>query len=311
MPKQKSARRYMVTVWPGAEAYPELGDPADYDAAWERFLHAVLERARGSGRNGIGIRYLGGQFELGRKPGDPDGPPVKHIQAYMHLERAAKWPQARGLVPGAHLDICEGTPNQCIAYCSKADTRVSGPYAHGEPGDLGQGSRTDVSHAVKAVAEGADVAAYIIENPSALRHWRGLQFIQNSTFRPRDANKPPRVVWCWGPTGTGKTRWAWEQEGPEGTYSKPATTKWWPGYTQQACILIDDYRPGGPLSYQYLLKLFDRYPMQVEPKNGYVHINSPLIIITSPCNIRDTFCGHVLEDIEQIARRINEEKEFA
>jgi len=65
--------------------------------------------------------------------------------------------------------------------------------------------------------------------------------------------------------------------GQENIYSKD-NTPWWDGYRQQQVIMIDDFEDDIP--YRTLLKMIDRYQYQGQIKGGYVHINSPQMVIT-------------------------------
>lgn len=77
-----------------------------------------------------------------------------------------------------------------------------------------------------------------------------------------------------GPTGTGKSRRAWE-EGGINSYPKDPRSKFWCGYRSQECVIIgkyvsdvlltlDEFRGGIDISH--LLRWLDRYPCIVEVK---------------------------------------------
>ncbi len=299
----------MYTVNEGAEAYPDIGDPADYDAAWKRFRDGVLGRAEDSGRHGIRVLYLGGQFERGGEAaaaGADDG----HLQVYGHLGRPVRFPQAAALVPGAHVEAAHAGADACIAYCTKEDTRIGGPYSHGDAGRLGQGSRSDVAEAVAAIGAGTAVGPWVLQHPTSLRYWSGLEKLRASCFTARGSDVAPKVTWCWGSTGSGKSLWAAHQASPGETYWKPGNAKWWDGYGQQAVCIIDDYRPKDGMSFNALLRLLDRFPLLIEVKGAYLHFKSDHIIITTPLTPQRTFAEHTREDIAQLLRRITTIKHF-
>lgn len=52
-----------------------------------------------------------------------------HIQAYVECKSARdlKWYGSRGY----HVEPCKGTQAQCIAYCTKEETRVLDPLTYG------------------------------------------------------------------------------------------------------------------------------------------------------------------------------------
>lgn len=79
-----------------------------------------------------------------------------------------------------------------------------------------------------------------------------------------------------GPTGSGKSYWAQEQD-PNAYWKNRGD--WWDGYQGQTTVVIDEFY--GWLPFDFLLRLADRYPMQVEVKGGMVQFTSEHIIITT------------------------------
>jgi hypothetical protein len=54
---------------------------------------------------------------------------------------------------------------------------------------------------------------------------------------------------------------------------------WWDGYHSQDTVIIEEF--SGWMRIQFVLRLFDRYPMQVQPKSGSVTFVAKKIIVTS------------------------------
>jgi len=90
----------------------------------------------------------------------------------------------------------------------------------------------------------------------------------------------------WGPTGTGKSRRAWDEAG-ECAYSKNPNTKWWDGYKDQAEVIIDEFR--GRIDVSYLLLWLDRYPVSVEVKGTSKPLCATRYWICSNLHPRDWF----------------------
>ncbi len=310
MPAGKAARRWCCTFNEAAlvQCVPDIVDLwADVKATWCGLRDGLLERA-GHGR-GLPIKFFGGQFERGE--GRAPGAGNRHFQAYLVVGRPARLPQVKGLAPGAHLEIARGSDQQNLEYCNKEDTRLWGPFEHGDRALLGQGVRTDIAAAVAAIGGGADLGDYVMEHPGALKYWSSLSKLQASRFKHRrSADPPPDVYWCYGATGTGKSKWAAESCTPEEQYWKPPGNKWWDGYHQQSTIIIDDYRAGGDINFKWLLRLMDRNPLLVEVKHDFIAFSSAKIIITTPLSPVDTFSYRSEEDINQLLRRITEVKKF-
>ena len=66
-------------------------------------------------------------------------------------------------------------------------------------------------------------------------------------------------------------------------------TKYFCGYKQEDTVILDDYRPNAEMNFSFLLRLADRYPINVQTKFGNVEFNSKRIIVTSPLSIEDSF----------------------
>lgn len=128
----------------------------------------------------------------------------------------------------------------------------------------------------------------------------------------RNPDEAPTVYWFCGPTGTGKSRKAYELthdgEG-KSAYFKSAEHLWWDGYDGVSDVIIDDYRCDF-CKFSYLLRLLDRYPVQLNVKGSMIYLRAKLIIITAP-QAPDVMWSHrTSEDLAQLTRRITEVRHF-
>ncbi|ANC51561.1 replication associated protein [Bovine faeces associated circular DNA virus 2] len=127
--------------------------------------------------------------------------------------------------------------------------------------------------------------------------------------------QPPKVHWYYGSTGTGKTRTAYEEakESEDGYWISHETGEWFDGYIGQGIAILDDIRAATwPL--QKLLRLCDRYPIQVPIKGGFTWWRPREIYITAPGRPEDIYknytTGQPYDNIEQLNRRITEMIDF-
>lgn len=85
------------------------------------------------------------------------------------------------------------------------------------------------------------------------------------------------IIVVYGPTGVGKTRWAWDMF--PAAYSAPQKG-WFDGYSGEETVIIDEMY-GSRYSWSFLLQLLDRYRMLVPFKGGFHQFTSKRIVMTS------------------------------
>lgn len=246
---------------------------------------------------------------FGKEVGESGTP---HLQGYLEFQNNTKLRisavqtriQAIGL-NGYAILIAKGTGQQNITYCSK-----DGDFFEGGVRPSGQGKRTDLDVVCEEISNGATMQELIEKFPSQVCKFRnGLEFLINAK-NPRRFFKT-EVWWLWGPTGSGKSRWAWDQC-PD-AYMKCSTHKWWSGYIGQESVILDDYRPCKEMPFNFILNLFDRYPLSVETKGGMVEFTAKKIFVTSPYS-PEVMCQHLewlgTEMKDQLIRRIDHQIQF-
>ena len=69
-----------------------------------------------------------------------------HLQGYVKFGKATRMATAKRILgdPGIHLEPMRGTIEQAIAYATKNETRVEGPFSYGAIPKSEQGKRTDL-----------------------------------------------------------------------------------------------------------------------------------------------------------------------
>jgi len=96
--------------------------------------------------------------------------------------------------------------------------------------------------------------------------------------------QPPRVLWFYGNSGSGKTREA-VKIGVEngGFWMSGRNLEWFDGYSnvETPVAIIDDFRKDF-CTFHYLLRVLDIYPMRVPIKGGMVDWSPKYIIVTCP-----------------------------
>lgn len=118
-----------------------------------------------------------------------------HVQGYFQFGKRLRLTQVKKLFGSrAHLEVARGDANSNIAYCTKEEGRLAGPYRQGIP--TTQGKRTDIHAFVEAMREELLSEVQILElYPHILAKYprfvcttRRLVAEQNlvhATFKPR------------------------------------------------------------------------------------------------------------------------------
>lgn len=255
----------------------------------------------------LGGAYCCGQFEITPTTGR------LHYQGYIRTRDPKSFRQCMAAaniaarVNGSWRKA-NGNDQQNRAYCSKPESSVAGTFAEcGTPAEPGR--RTDLEALAASIREGTSLTDLAASNPTEfIRHYRGLQeFSAVVNCKPRDASQPVTVYWWFGPTGSGKSKRAFEQF--PAAYVKMTGNKWWDGYMGQKEVLIDDHRPAD-FAFSYLLKMLDRYPMMIERKGSSCHLSGTTFVITTTSRPEILWNGKTDELLNQLIRRITFIEEF-
>jgi len=224
-----------------------------------------------------GVRAICWQAEVGAQG-------TRHLQGYLELTGPQRRKRVSTILGGAAwVGFARGTQEQCLAYCTKQETRANGPWRLGEF-SAGQGARSDLKPlqvAVQQIVAGAQLQQ--IDPYVFAKNANGLMKLMSIQPAPRrDALK---IICIRGTSGIGKTFWAYERFPDLYRPNYGNGGLWWDGYAGQECVLLDEFRGQCPL--QKLLMILDKYPLMLEVKGGYLPAKFTTVIIT--CNSDPTF----------------------
>lgn len=203
----------------------------------------------------------------------------RHWQGYVYFERVKKLVTCKKIFgPAAHLEKARGTPEENLAYCSKSETRIEGPYQYGVLPK--QGERNDVLMLKEAIKAGKSDLELLEEFPGLfLRYSKGIERMR-FLYEEEKAKVYRRmeVSVLWGSTRTGKT-WTATENYPNAFLLHASNPEWWDGYSGQTEVILDDYKSQLPL--HRLLQLLDGHPCRLPVKGGFRWALYNVVVMTS------------------------------
>lgn len=218
-----------------------------------------------------------------------------HLQGYVELKTKkrlstlkAQWGKSY------HFEPRKGSQEAAFTYCLKdGDYIIRGTMKK-------QGRRSDLDK-VRTIALDSGMREI-----TARFNLQQIKVAQNFlTYNETERDWKPAVTWIWGPSGSGKSKRAYEDARKIGDniYTKSGMGKWWEGYDGHEIVILDDYRDTW-WELTEMLTLLDRYPKRIEVKGGSRQFLAKHIIITS---IRPPNGIHMsgLEPEIQLLRRID------
>lgn len=232
-----------------------------------------------------------------------------HLQGVVTFSKPKRLAALKKLRPEAHWEVCKSL-SDAINYCKK-----EGKFH--EVGNSKQGDRTDLKRAYELVKSGSSVLDVMETLEPSYQVVRCMELYQKYKIKERPS-APRNVIWCYGPPGSGKSRWAHETF--PGAF-KLRNQKWWDGYINQDVVIIDDFRPDF-CKFTRLLELADAYHVRAEIKGGTVDTYYNTLVITTPYPPDLTFqkveydrfarqeVPATGEDLKQLTRRISLVKKF-
>lgn len=179
-----------------------------------------------------------------------------------------------------------GTQDEAIAYCSKPESRVEGPWQWGTP-SKGQGARSDLTQLAERVRDGASLTTIANEAPAHyVRYWKGLQALESACYKRVWRNVQGTSLW--GETRVGKTKLVYDTHGFENVYALAnESPAWFDNYRGEAVLLIDEF--AFELGRSALLKILDGYPLQCQVKGGFVYARWTRVYLVSNYNWEDAY----------------------
>jgi hypothetical protein len=309
------ASKYMFILRAEEGQVAEDLDLPEWDAGKMQFLAYQIELGPQGGR-----AHVQGCVAL-KKPNRPGGASAAMSMPFNRVRRTS-------------FRVMAGTPEQAVAYCTSnqycaACHRGKGPRVL-VPGNIECmcGHATDkgvvadieaffrgslagpITHTELVVKAQSGLSMNHLLTTQADYVARNIRFVEKvlSCVSPARC-APPVVVYIYGASGEGKTRFASSICTTAQTFYS-WSTQWFDGLTSSTMhVVLDDVRPEKSTPPAFWLRLLDRYPFRVPVKGSSVEFSVPVITMTAPCAPEEWWaqvCGahSVREDPTQFLRRI-------
>lgn len=180
-----------------------------------------------------------------REKGEEKG--TIHFQFFINFKNARYFKWVKKMLPyGCHFKPMQSTKTHCRNYCSKPDTRVSGPYEIGE--FIEERGRSDLAKALRMLKEGVS-----LEEVEEI--YQTQTFMYRNTFKQIELERLNKklserlrdveVTFIYGESGAGKNTMLRQMFGLKNvfyvhTYDNSAFTN----YDYQQIIVFDEFNCG-------------------------------------------------------------------
>jgi hypothetical protein len=268
--KKNTKGRRWVGTW---------NNPSMTDEEFEKWFKDLEETGK--------LQYAIFQREKGENTG------TIHFQFFMSFKDAQYFSKIKKdyLPQGCHFKQMYkmSTPERCIQYCSKEDTRVSGPYEIGE--FIEERQRTDLARAIKMIDEG-----FSFKEISDIFQTQSLiydkQFIaREQRVKMQKAKSECRnieVTYVYGVRRQGKSKYVRKLHGMENIFTVGSKGDFiFDGYDYEDVILFDEF--DGKIPIIDMNKYLDVYPLLLNIKGSKVPAMYTKIYLTSNYSLSELY----------------------
>jgi hypothetical protein len=236
---------------------------------------------------------------IGKEVGESNTP---HLQIYVEFSKAVYFNTIKKCLPTVHIEQAIASSQKNIEYCTKDNDYV----IIGTPRE--QGKRNDLESFVHSVDTGMSKSDLIDEHPAVMCKYPKFYDtikIARCEEKSKQRTEPPKIHILIGKPGSGKTRQVYDNHPIEDIYvvnhgDGSSSSLWFDGYYGQKVVLFDDFY--GWVRYDLMLRLLDRYPLQVQTKGGYTWWCPEVIYITSNKNLDEWYPN--ITDKSALFRRV-------
>lgn len=235
--------------------------------------------------------------EVGKKTGTP------HLQGAVTFKTAKRFSSVKKLNEKISWRVMAAKWNEgeaAFEYCRK-----DGIICIEIDNTVKRGKRSDLQKAYDAAKSGKTLKEWTTEEEPSYQAIKVYEKIKSVHDKRVLEDDKLHVIWIWGASGSGKSHAAREIGGE---FCEFTGHRFVGGYNGEEVIMFDDIKPEDWTGCTHiLLRLLDKYPYNMEVKNGYMKAMYHTVVITCLWKPED-FWGMVTkyEPPIQLLRRITE-----
>lgn len=203
--------------------------------------------------------------EIGKKENTP------HTHLYFVCENAVRFTTVKKLFPTAHIESAKGSSRDNRNYIrkegkyensTKKETNLPETFEeYGEiPLDKAEKNETVSAQVLQMIKDGFSNTEIIDKFPSYFSKIAYIEKMRQEYLEEKFSNerRQVKVVYIYGSTGTGKTRYVMDKYGYRNVSKITNYTHPFDNYKNQDVILFDEFRDSIPISD--MLQYLDCYP---------------------------------------------------
>lgn len=245
MPRETSSRKYLLTI----------NNPIDHGFTHEKIKELVNTFSS--------CTYWCMSDEIGS-----EGTPHTHV--FMYFKTTVMFSTVQNRFYGAHIDQSKGNAQENRDYVAKAgkwadseksETSVEGTFEEfGELPDERPAKQKQSEAVLEMIKEGKNNADIINAFPSEMNHIQHLDATRQTLLNEKYKNirRNVEVLYLWGSTGVGKTRFVMDSYGYENVYRISDYEHPFDEYAGQDVMVFEEFRSS--LKIGKMLIYLDGYP---------------------------------------------------
>ncbi|GHV40107.1 hypothetical protein FACS189490_04810 [Clostridia bacterium] len=242
-----------------------------------------------------------------------------HTHIFIVCSSAVRFTTMKNKFPTAHIEAARGTSEQNKNYIFKEGTKWENDekgetnlrethYEYGLIPNERQGARSDLILIYEKIKDGASNTEIMDANPDFLLHIDKIERVRQAikNDEAKDIWRNVEVVYLWGATGCGKTRFVMELYGYSSVYRAVNYNHPFDEYTGQDVLLFDEFY--GNLQIREMLNYLDGYPMTLPARYFNRQANYTKVYIISNSDLKSQYHNVQREHTEiwkAFIRRIN------